>query len=100
MIARIWKGRTKVEHAEAYTAFMKQRAVPDYEGTEGFVKLMFLKRTDGDFAYFDLITFWENLEVIQNFAGEPIETAKYYPEDQEFLLEFPETVTHFEVFAE
>ncbi len=100
MIARVWKGKTKIEDAAAYTAFMKNRAVPDYESTEGFVKLIFLKRTDKDYAFFELITFWEDLAMIQNFAGDPIEKAKYYPEDQNFLLEFPETVTHFEVFAE
>ncbi|MEM1337517.1 MAG: antibiotic biosynthesis monooxygenase [Bacteroidota bacterium] len=100
MIARIWKGKTKLEHAEAYTDFMKTRAVPDYERTEGFVKLIFLRRTDKEHAYFELITFWKNLEVIRNFAGVPIEKAKYYPEDQQFLLEFPETVTHLDVFAE
>ncbi|MEM9001168.1 MAG: antibiotic biosynthesis monooxygenase [Bacteroidota bacterium] len=100
MIARIWKGKTKIEHAEAYTAFMKNRAVPDYEATEGFVKLIFLKRVDGDCAYFELITFWEHMEAIKNFAGDAVEKAKYYPEDKHFLLNFPETVTHFDVFAE
>ena len=100
MIARIWKGKTKLEHLEAYEQFMKERAVPDYSKTPGFVKLIFLKRTDSEFAYFELITFWENMEVIQNFAGKDTEIAKYYPEDQNFLLEFPKKVTHFEVFQE
>ena len=31
MIARIWKGRTKIEHLEEYTDFMKVRAFPDYK---------------------------------------------------------------------
>jgi len=31
-----------------------------------------------------LITFWENLEAIKNFAGEDYEKAKYYPEDKDF----------------
>lgn len=100
MIARIWKGRTRVEDAEKYTEFMKSRAVPDYKSTDGFVKLTFLKRTDDNYAYFDLITFWENMEVIKNFAGNDVEKAKYYPEDKDFLIDFPEKVTHFEVFAE
>ena len=39
MIARIWHGRTKVEDYEAYAEFMKERAIPDYRKTEGFVKL-------------------------------------------------------------
>nr|WP_321236755.1 antibiotic biosynthesis monooxygenase [uncultured Psychroserpens sp.] len=100
MIARVWKGRTKIEHLDAYTAFMKARAIPDYKNTNGFVKLTFLKRTDHEFAYFNLVTFWKNLEVIKNFAGHNFENAKYYPEDKNYLIDFPEKVTHYEVFAE
>ena len=99
MIARIWKGQTKLEHLEAYEAFMKKRAIPDYTQTEGFEKLIFLKRSDDQFAYFELITFWENLQVIKNFAGEDLKKAKYYPEDENFLIDFPEEVIHYEVFA-
>ncbi len=100
MIARIWKGKTKLENLEEYTRFMRDRAIPDYSQVEGFVKLTFLRRTDSDHAYFDLITFWENMEVIKGFAGEDYEKAKYYPEDDRYLLEFPEKVTHYEVFAD
>lgn len=99
MIARIWKGRTKPEHFDKYTQFMRDRAIPDYKSTEGFVKLTFLRRRDEDFAYFELITFWQNMEVIKNFAGDDHEKAKYYPEDKKYLIDFPEEVTHFEVFA-
>jgi heme-degrading monooxygenase HmoA len=100
MIARIWHGRTKIEDFEEYTEFMKSRAIPDYQKTEGFVKLTFLRKVDGNVGHFKLITFWENLEVIKNFAGEDFEKAKYYPEDAKYLLEFEEKVTHYEVFAE
>ena len=100
MIARIWKGRTKLEHLEVYTEFMKARAIPDYQKTACFVRLTFLRRTDQEFAYFNLITFWTDLEVIKNFAGIRLEEAKYYPEDDNYLVDFPEKVTHYEVFAE
>ena len=43
MIARIWNGKTRIEHLEAYTDFMKTRAIPDYQQTDGFVKLSFLR---------------------------------------------------------
>ena len=99
MIARIWKGRTKIEHLEEYTDFMKVRAIPDYSKTDGFIKLTFLKRTDNDYAYFQLITYWKNMEVIKNFAGNDFEKAKYYPEDKNYLVDFPERVIHYEVFA-
>ena len=100
MIARIWKGKTKIEHLEEYTDFMKIRAIPDYSQVNGFIKLTFLKRTDSNYAYFDLITFWENMDVIKGFAGDDFEKAKYYPEDKNYLIDFPERVTHYEVFAE
>lgn len=100
MIARIWQGRTKVEHLEEYTNFMKVWAIPDYKKTDGFIKLTFLNRIDDEFAYFNLITYWKNLEVIKNFAGTDFEKAKYYPEDKNYLIDFPEKVTHYEVFAD
>ena len=100
MIARIWHGTTKVEDYEEYAEFLKSIAIPDYERTNGFVKLIFLRKIKDNIGHFTLITFWENIEVIQNFAEENIEKAKYYPEDDNFLLEFEEKVTHYEVFAE
>ena len=100
MVARIWHGTTKAAHYEAYTEFMKSKAIPDYRKTEGFVKLSFLRRIERDIAHFTLITYWENIGVIRNFAGDDFEIAKYYPLDHDYLLEFEEKVTHYEVFAE
>ena len=100
MIARIWNGRTKVNDFEAYTSFMEERAIADYRQTAGFLKLSFLRKKVGSEAHFRLITYWENLDVIKNFAGEDYTKAKYYPEDKHFLLEFEEFVEHFEVFAD
>lgn len=100
MIARIWHGITKAYQLEAYTAFMRSVAIPDYKKTGGFIKLSFLRRVEDNIAHFTLITYWDNLEVIKNFAGEDYEVAKYYPEDKDYLLEFEEKVKHHEVFAE
>ncbi len=100
MIARIWRGRTRAKDFDAYSQFLIERAIPDYQQTEGFIRLTFLRRIQGDEAHFTLITFWESLEAIQRFAGSNYHRAKYYPEDHRFLLDFPETVEHYEVFAE
>jgi len=100
MIARIWHGRTRINHYEEYTEFMKSVAIPDYKQTKGFIKLTFLRRVDKDIAHFKLVTYWESIDVIKNFAGEDYETAKYYPKDKDFLIEFEKKVKHFEVFAD
>jgi len=60
--------------------------IRDYEKTNGFVKLIFLRNTKDNIGHFTLITFWENIKVIKNFAGEDFEKAKYYSEDDNFLL--------------
>ena len=99
MIARIWHGKTTAANFDAYSNLLKQLAIPDYQKTEGFKGLTFLRQIKNDEAHFNLITFWENLEVIKNFAGEDYEKAKYYPEDDKYLLEFEEKVQHYEVFA-
>lgn len=100
MIAKIWHRKIKAEHFEEYTDFMKSVAVPVYEKTEGFIKLIFLRRIEGEFAHFNLITFWKNLDVIKNFARDDYEVAMYYPRDKDYLLEFEEKVTHYDVFAD
>jgi len=38
--------KTKIEHLDDYTEFMKVRAIPDYEKTSGFIKLTFMRRAD------------------------------------------------------
>jgi heme-degrading monooxygenase HmoA len=57
-------------------------------------------RTDKDAAHFLLITLWDSMESVKKFAGEHPEKAKYYPEDDAFLLEKEETSALYEVFFE
>ena len=100
MVARIWEGRTKIEHSEVYTKIIEERDIPDYKKTKGFIKLTFLKRSDNEFTYFKLLTFWSDLEVITNFTGPNLEEAKYYDEDEQYLLDFPGSISHYKVFSE
>ena len=100
MIARLWHGKTSIENYDAYTDFLKEIAIPDYQKTPGFKGLSFLRRKLGDDGHFELITYWEDLDSIKCFAGEDYIKAKYYPEDDDFLLEFEPEVRHFDVFAQ
>jgi heme-degrading monooxygenase HmoA len=99
MIARTWHGKTTKANYKTYTEVLKRLAIPDYQQTPGFKGLTFLRTVINDEAHFNLVTYWENLEVIKNFAGQDFEKAKYYPKDDNYLLEFEEKVQHHEVFA-
>ncbi len=98
MIVRMWHGMVEASKADEYAEFMKQRAVPDYSSVDGLKKLLFLKDVKEDVAHFILVTHWESMEAVKKFAGENPEKAKYYPEDDDFLIEKEETSALYEVF--
>lgn len=97
MIARLWHGRTPLEKADEYAAFLNDRAIPDYRSIPGNRAVYILRGDEGQVAHFYAFTLWDSLEAIRNFAGNPIERAKYYPEDRNFLLEFEPQVSHWNV---
>ncbi len=97
MIARMWHGVTPSSKAEQYLAYLHKTGIPDYRATEGNQGVYVLRRIEGDRAHFLLLTLWESLDAIQRFAGSDFEKARYYPEDDEYLLEREPTVTHYEV---
>lgn len=99
MVARIWSGRTTKENYQAYSDFLIDVAVPDYKRINGCIELTFLKAiTDDGLGHFKLISLWDNIESIKEFAGSDIHKAKFYTEDEFFLIEKDEFVEHFEVF--
>ena len=99
MIARIWTGKTDAANSVEYSKFLEQTAVKDYQSVTGNLGLHFLRKTGGEEAIFILITYWDSIDSIKHFAGDDYEKAKYYSEDSDFLLSFPEKVEHFEVFV-
>ena len=99
-VMRIWRGRVPLAKADDYERFLIERAAPDYSSVRGLLKLYFGRRDSGDVTEFLLVTIWDSVESMREFAGGDPEVAKYYPEDDEFLLEKEERVAIYEVFHE
>ncbi len=97
MIARTWSGRTKREDADAYTKVLLETGLTDIPQTPGNQGAWLLRREDGDETEFFLISLWDSFESIKAFAGTDVDKARYYPEDDEYLLEKPEKLVHYEV---
>lgn len=98
MIVRTWHGRTLIEEADAYEMFMRDRAAPDYAAIPGLLRAVFTRRDDGGVAHFLLITFWTDMEAVRAFAGADPAKAKYYPEDDRYLLEQEPHALNHEMF--
>jgi heme-degrading monooxygenase HmoA len=94
MIARIWRGWTSREDAEAYARYMEEVAAPDSLETPGNRGFSVLHRPDGEREEFLTISLWESLDVIRAFAGDDIERAVFYPEDDRYLVERALPVSH------
>lgn len=100
MIIRMWHGRVRHDHAFSYREFLRQRAIPDYKSVEGNVDVKILERREEDATHFITMTTWDSLDAIRAFAGDDVEKAKYYREDESFLLEFEPSVVHYEIVGE
>jgi hypothetical protein len=46
------------------------------------------------------LSFWDSLDAVRGFAGDDVERAVFYPEDDRFLVEREETVLHFGVVSD
>jgi heme-degrading monooxygenase HmoA len=99
VIARRWTGRVPAERSDEYLAYLNATGLKDYVATPGHLGTTVLRRTVDGITEFELTTFWESTDAIRAFAGDDISIARYYPEDEEFLLELNEHVEHWEVVA-
>jgi heme-degrading monooxygenase HmoA len=97
MIARIWHGEVAPERADEYLDYLNRTGVPDYRATEGNRGVYVLRRLEEGRAHFLTVSFWESMQKIEGFAGADPEKARYYPEDERFLLHFEPAVGHYEV---
>jgi heme-degrading monooxygenase HmoA len=99
MIARIWHGQTKASDADTYLDYLFRSGIPAYRMTKGNKGAWVLRRIVGDTAHFITLSFWESRDAIAAFAGTDIGIAKYYPEDERYLVELETAVTHYELFS-
>jgi heme-degrading monooxygenase HmoA len=99
VIVRIWHGVTAAAESDEHLDYLNETGVPDYRATEGNLGVYVLRRIEDEKAHFLTVSFWESMGAIKGFAGSDPERAKYYPEDEEFLLDFEPTVEHYEVLV-
>ena len=100
MIARMWRGWVRTTDRDAYVAYIERTGMTEYRQTPGNRGAHMFARDLGD-GRTEVITlsFWESLEAIRGFAGDDIEQAVFYPEDDRYLVERETTVTHSDVVS-
>jgi hypothetical protein len=76
---------------------VQRTGIEGYERTPGNRGAWLMWRVDGDQAEFVTMSLWESRDVVEGFAGQDIERAVFYPEDDHFLIERDLVVRHYEV---
>ncbi len=96
-IGRIWEGSTRAGDGEAYLAYLARTGFPGYRATPGNHGVLGFRRQDPRESHFLLLTLWESEEAIRAFAGPDLSRARFYPEDDRFLVRRGEVVRHLEL---
>ena len=97
MIARVWHGYTKPEHADAYEAMLKPELLPGISKVKGYRGSYLLRMNAGAEVEFITIIFWESIDAIRAVAGADYETAVIPPERRKYLARYDAKASHYEV---
>ncbi len=84
MIARIWSGVVRTDDADEYAQYIRDTGFAEYGRTDGNRGAWMLRRDEGGETEFITLSMWDSRAAIQAFAGEDIEAAVLYPEDEKF----------------
>lgn len=97
MIARTWRGAVRADDAAEYAAYIRSTGLAGYASTPGNRGAWLFYRVDGDRAEVLTLSLWESLESVHGFAGDDVERAVFYPEDDRFLVDRDLTAHHWVV---
>ena len=97
LVARTWRGAVRVSDADAYLGYLEKTGLTNYRDTPGNQGAMVFRRVLGSECEFLVVSLWESREAIKKFAGDDIARARFYPEDDRFLVNRDLTVNHYEV---
>jgi antibiotic biosynthesis monooxygenase (ABM) superfamily enzyme len=95
VIARVWRGATRAEDADTYAAYLEETGMRSARALPGSRGTLVLRRQDGDRAAFETILLFDSLADIRAFAGDEIERAVFFPEDDRYLVERELGVSHY-----
>ncbi|MFZ0770044.1 MAG: antibiotic biosynthesis monooxygenase [Candidatus Sulfotelmatobacter sp.] len=97
MIARVWHGYTKSEHADAYEAMLKPELLPGIGQAKGYRGSYLLRRGTGPEVEFITIMLWDSIDAIRAVAGADYETAVIPEERRKYLSRYDEKSAHYEI---
>ena len=97
MIERHWKGVAKRERAQEYIAHLQIETFQQITLIPGFISAKILERDIQEGIEFLIITKWQDIDAIKQFAGSNIEIAVVPELVQDIMLKYDKSVSHYKV---
>jgi heme-degrading monooxygenase HmoA len=99
VIARVWRGWTRADDGDEYGRYLEHTGMSTARSTPGNRGACVLRRRDGERVEFLTVLLWESLDGVRAFAGNDVTRARFFPEDERFLVERELEVGHYEVVS-
>ena len=98
VVLRSWTGWIRTEDRDEYQYYLELTGLSEYRQTPGNLGAFLLYRDAGDGrTEVRTLSLWTGRDAIVGFAGDDIERAVFYPEDDHFLVDREVTVQHLDV---
>jgi hypothetical protein len=89
-IARVWRGRTRPEMADAYEAYNYEAGIKPL--IEKALAVQTFREDRENETEFVTISYWESLQSMSSFTGGDPSKIHHLERDKDFLIELPKSV--------
>ena len=99
MVARVWRGFSRPEHADTYESMLKPELLPGISKADGYRGSYLLRRdVDGEVEFVTILLF-DSIASIAAVAGADYEKAVIPEERRPYLSRADDRAVHYEVAA-
>ena len=96
-ILRIWRAEIRRALRDEYVEYVTATGLAAYRATPGNLGASIATRDlDAERSEILTLSWWSHVEAIRAFAGDAFGRARYFPQDDRYLLSRPEEVVHYD----
>ena len=97
MIARMWRGWTTVENADAYEKLLREVVYPGLQTINGYLGGYILRQDGKEECEFVTVNLFESMDAVKAFAGSDYEVPMFEPEARRLLSRVEPIARHYDV---
>jgi antibiotic biosynthesis monooxygenase (ABM) superfamily enzyme len=97
VIARVWRGATLAENGDAYAAYLEETGMRGARELPGSRGTLVLRRPRAGYMEFETILLFDSMDDVRGFAGDELDVAVFFEQDDHYLVERDLECKHYDV---